>query len=296
MQLKKYPFSAILGWSASRYDKFKTCQRQYYFDYYAKNHDKNIDLNLFLKLKQLTSVPLEVGNLVHDIVKIILERLVKNSSEINREKLIEYSKSLIEKYCNSKEFIEKYYKETDEIDIQFLNDKVITFINQFIDSQRFNWIIEKSKAAELKWLIEPDGFGETRINNLKAYCKVDFLIFDEGKIYIFDWKTGSEEEQKHRQQLLGYTAFACDHFNAKAEDVTCILYYFKNQFEKQVIFTSKDVMQFSETIKTQSKEMYSLTSKPESNIPLSKEEFKKTDDFSVCKKCNFKEICLDIKN
>jgi hypothetical protein len=51
-----------------------------------KKHDKSIDLNMFLKLKQLTSVPLEVGNLVHDIVKKILERLAKNSSEINKEK------------------------------------------------------------------------------------------------------------------------------------------------------------------------------------------------------------------
>jgi hypothetical protein len=296
MQLKKYPYSDILGWSASRYDKFKTCQRQYYFDYYAKKHDKSIDLNAFLKLKQLTSVPLEVGNLVHDIVKIILERLAKNSSEINREKLLAFSENLIENYCESKDFIEEYYNEVDKIDKQLLKDKVINYINQFIDSERFKWIIEKSKTLELKWLIEPDGFGETRINNLKAFCKVDFLIFDGGEIYIIDWKTGNEEEQKHRQQLLGYTAFACDHFNVKAEDVKCMLYYFKDQYEKLISFTSEDVRQFSETIKLQTEEMYNLTSNFKSNIPLTKEEFKKTEDNSVCHKCNFKEICLNVKN
>jgi hypothetical protein len=55
-----------------------------------------------------------------------------------------------------------------------------------------------------KWVIEPPGFGETRINDLKAYCKVDCMIPTEEGVYIFDWKTGKNDVAKHRKQLIGY--------------------------------------------------------------------------------------------
>ena len=34
-----YPFSRELGWSHSRYEKFATCRRQYWYSYYGK-HDR----------------------------------------------------------------------------------------------------------------------------------------------------------------------------------------------------------------------------------------------------------------
>lgn len=44
--LKKYTYSDILGWSVSRYDKFNTSKRMFYYDYYAKRHDQELGIIL----------------------------------------------------------------------------------------------------------------------------------------------------------------------------------------------------------------------------------------------------------
>jgi hypothetical protein len=66
--MKKFVFSQKLGWSVSRYSLFETCKRQYYYNYYAK-YDPEYPLKKILALKKMTSIPLEVGNIVHDINK-----------------------------------------------------------------------------------------------------------------------------------------------------------------------------------------------------------------------------------
>ena len=60
----------------------------------------------------------------------------------------------------------------------------------FIESDRYAWINQQPMEQRHKWVIEPPGFGETRINDLKAYCKVDCMIPTEEGVFIFDWKTG----------------------------------------------------------------------------------------------------------
>ena len=74
LQIKKFPFTSILGWSVSRYDIFNNCKRQYYYSYYGK-FDKDFPTVKINELKSLTSVALETGNIVHDIICILLKRL-----------------------------------------------------------------------------------------------------------------------------------------------------------------------------------------------------------------------------
>ena len=189
LTLKKYPYTSNLGWSVSRYDKFKLCQRQYYYDYYAKNHDNETDRNELMQLKELTTIPLEIGNIIHDLIKKILERLKKSNSKIDALKLQEFSHNLTNEYCNRKTFSEVFYRELDNIEIEALKIKVESFILSFIESERFKWISETAIETAENWLIEPEGYGETRINDFKAYCKVDFLFPIEDNIYIIDWKS-----------------------------------------------------------------------------------------------------------
>ena len=36
MELKRFDYTPILGWSMTRYDVFSICKRKYYYQYYAK--------------------------------------------------------------------------------------------------------------------------------------------------------------------------------------------------------------------------------------------------------------------
>src|SRR3989339_1785793 len=107
--LKKFEYTEILGWSVSRYDKFSTCARQYYYDYYAK-HDLEFTRERISALKAMTSLALEVGNVVHDTLKVLLERLLKSSAPVDTARFLEYARTMADEYCRTKTFSEVYYR------------------------------------------------------------------------------------------------------------------------------------------------------------------------------------------
>ena len=292
MQLKKFPYSDILGWSASRFEKFNSCKRQYYYDYYAKRHDKEINLTQLNKLRNLTSAALETGNIAHDVIKSILERLMRSSKPIDHSRLLAYAENLSDTYCDSKEFHEVFYGYVSQIDKNEIKQKVKDCIANLISSERFIWLMEKAVPHSDNWLVEPDGYGETRLAGLKAYCKVDFLFKLEDKIYIIDWKTGKEDEIKQARQLKGYTAFARDHFNVIAENVVCILFFLKEGREREFLFSTTEIDEFVDSIRIETDHMYAYTSDTRNNIPLPKNEFTCTENISTCRLCNYRALCF----
>ena len=214
MNLKydKFPFTPILGWSSSRYELFDKCKRQYYYNYYA-NHVKDIPVYKIKKLKELTSVPLEIGNVIHDVMEAFLKRLQKSDSDIDEKRFFEYAKQKANDYFSHKTFIELYYNQIEKIDEDSVNAKIDGCLNNFISSPTYNWLFMKAINNRENWMIEPGGYGETRLDGLKAYCKMDFLFPVDEHIYILDWKTGKKDEYKHRNQLVGYAAAASSNFN-----------------------------------------------------------------------------------
>jgi ATP-dependent helicase/DNAse subunit B len=105
--IKKFNYTDILGWSISRYDKFLNCKRQYFYDYYTK-FDKEMPFEKIQFLKNLTSKPLGIGNIVHDIIRDMLKRYQTSIKPLNKNKFFTYSLNVTKKYCSSKFFFEHY--------------------------------------------------------------------------------------------------------------------------------------------------------------------------------------------
>ncbi|MDR0823107.1 MAG: PD-(D/E)XK nuclease family protein [Endomicrobium sp.] len=289
--IKRFPFTDILGWSISRYDKFKICKRQYFYEYYPK-FDKDNPIEKIQFLKKLTSRALETGNIVHDIVRDILYRYQKSVSPINKEKFIKYAYDLTEKYCKDKTFYESYYG-SEVVLPQEIFVKVKAILENFLNSKRFKWIEENALETREHWIIEPDGYGETRINDMKAYCKVDFLFPVKDKIYILDWKTGKQDEKKHSRQLVGYSLWASFHFEKPAEDIMpMIVYLFPDYLERSVNVTEDIINDFAESVHKETQEMYEYLTDIENNIPKEKEIFSKGSNKIFCKYCSYRELCL----
>jgi len=288
--IKKFPYTDILGWSVSRYDRFSNCRRQYFYDYYAK-YDREIPYEKIQFLKSLTSKALETGNIVHDVVRDMLLRFQKSSKAINKDKFFKYSFNMAEKYCNSKTFFESYYGN-EVIDVPGIYSKVKLILGNLLDSKRFKWIEENAVPESAGWVIEPDGFGETRINGMKAFCKVDFLFPVKDKIYIMDWKTGKPDEAKHSKQLTGYSLWANYHFAKTAKDIVpMIVYLYPEYNEKSVQIDDKAISGFAAAVENETKEMYVCLTDIEKNIPKDKKEFPVTDKTFFCKYCSYREIC-----
>ena len=83
MEMKRYAYTPVLGWSFSRYETFSNCKRKYFYNYYAK-HDTVFDIKKILFLKKLTSIPLEIGNISHEVIEGVLKRLIKTTEPIDR--------------------------------------------------------------------------------------------------------------------------------------------------------------------------------------------------------------------
>lgn len=288
--MKKFPFTNILGWSVSRYDVFSSCKRKYYYAYYTK-YDKEFDVARIQRLKNLTTIALEIGNIAHDIIRDLLKRLQKSASPIDQNRLKSYALKMASEYCISKEFMEIYYNQRDNISSEEIGLVAFQSVQNVLNSNRFLWLNEIPLEKRTGWIIEPDGFGETRINEQKAYCKVDFLLPLDDKAYILDWKTGKMDEQKHKKQLIGYSMFANHNLGFAPENIFSFVAYIKDAYEEfEPEISTDEIKNFVETVNQESHEMYKFNSDIQNNTPLPKEQFEMINN-GLCRYFEYKELC-----
>ena len=90
IEIKKFAFTPILGWSSSRYDLFLICKRRYFYQYYTK-YDQEVPTRKINQFKELVSMPLETGGIVHKVIEVLLTRLKTTSKDIDRKKFFDFS-------------------------------------------------------------------------------------------------------------------------------------------------------------------------------------------------------------
>ena len=293
MELKydRYPFTHILGWSISRYEVFDKCKRQYFYNYYGK-YATDVPSYKISQLKNLTSVPLETGNVVHDVLEAFLRRLQQDDTAIDEERFFDFARKKMDEYFSTKTFIETYYHKTI-VNREDAFKRISQCLTNFIGSSCYAWIFMKGLTNKKNWMIEPPGYGETRLNGLKAYCKMDFLFPVDNDIYILDWKTGAKNVFKHSNQLKGYAAAAQANFNLATSIIYPKIIYLYPTFEEfEISISDTDLRQFFGTIKDQTNTMYTFCTNIEHNTPLAIDKFPKTPSESICQFCNFKELCF----
>ncbi len=290
MKIKKYAYTPILGWSFSRYETFSNCKRKYFYNYYGK-YDIEFSMERIEFLKGLTSIPLEIGTISHDIIEVVLKRLLKTTVPIDRGKFELYLEKHILTKLN-KNYFENYYGRLEKIELDQLLGKINICLNNFLASDRFTWIKNIAIAEKNNWMIEPPGYGESKLGEMKLYCKVDFLTPLDGKIVILDWKTGKKDGEKHTKQLVGYASWVLHNMDIETKDIKPIMVYLYPEYDEITInVNEKNLRDYREIIINQTQEMYSYCSNYEENIPLAKEEFHMIDTDKKCKDCNYKELC-----
>ena len=286
-----FEYTDILGWSVSRYNMFQTCKRQYFYHYYGK-YDEEHKYNKIKTLKDLTSVPLMKGKIVHEVIEKLFNRLKITEKEINKKDFFKYTRQKCIKYISNSTFSEVYYGDRDKIHPEEIYNKVTPCLKNFLGSKRFKWIKNKAIKYKNDWIIEPPNFGETRIEDIKAYTKFDFLTPVEDKIYIIDWKSGQPDENKDRKQLMGYTTWACYHLDKSKDEITAILSYLKPDYSETIISMEDfDFKSFFKQVKKETYEMRDYCKNDQENIPKSKEVFMKTSNEFLCEYCNFRDLC-----
>lgn len=292
ISLKPLSKSARLGWSHSRYETFSSCKRMYFYQYYSK-HDKDFSSETLWNLKSLTSVALTIGDIAHRTIEAILTRLITTEIPIDRPKLEKFTRDMIGEDVRKKTFFEVYYGTRESIDEQEIFDKVIICVNNFLESDRFKWILEEGVENKQNWIIEPPGYGETVIEGCKAYAKFDFLYRDDEEVLIFDWKTGGEDIEKHAKQLRAYSYWASYHLGADPKTITPIIAYLYPEYQEiECAFDEDHYDEFATGVKEQIANMESYLTDVNRNLPMGKELFPMREYGKFCDYCNFKELCF----
>lgn len=293
-KLRRFEYTDVLGWSYSRFSTFKECKRKYFYEYYGKHDLENFPKINFLR--KLTSVPLEIGNISHKLIQRLLQRLQKSPEAIDVEKFFDYAERQVLEICKDKNFEDVYYKKREEIDFKSeIFPRISQAMENFLKSDRLQWLFEEALVNKDEWIIEFDDknkYGECRIDNQKAYCKVDFLFPIDDELHIIDWKSGKEDYPKHSTQLKGYAGWANFQFGTEISSIKPTIAYLLPEYkENSIVLNAYDIDDFSSLVRTQTEEMYDFCEIPELNIPRPKEEFKMTEHEAFCKYCKYRELC-----
>ena len=290
--MRRYSFTPILGWSFSRYDKFSQCKRLYYYEYYGKC-DKEFPPGKITLLKSLTSIPLEIGNLVHKTISVLLYRLRKNTAPIDVANVLSYSYRLVDEAIKKKTFQEVYYHKLEAISADEIKGKVENCLRSFFASEWYEWLVEEAIRERVSWVIEPEDYGELRIDGRKAYCRMDFLSpTAEGNFYVFDWKTSKIDIERDTHQMKGYVLYTKSLFNAATDQIEPIIMYLGDHYEElSHSFTEGELAEFATQVARETEEMYQYCEHIiEENIPRAKTFFPQ-EKGNMCPYCNYRELC-----
>jgi hypothetical protein len=222
----------------------------------------------------------------------LLNRLKTTAEPIDRGRFHAYADQAVARSLQGKAFEEVVYGEVPAVRPEDLQPKVHACLDNLLDSPRFRWLVEQAAPASGEWIIDPPGYGETRLGDLKVYIKVDVLFPLGDLIHILDWKTGKTDPGKHRKQLVGYATWAATHFGIDPENVRPTLAYLHPAYEEvQQSFNAADLQAFAVQVRAETREMYEYCRDVEQNVPLEKEAFARIDDPRVCAQCAFRAVC-----
>jgi len=292
LRYETFPFTKVLGWSISRYELFDKCKRQYFYTYYSK-FVPGVPHYKMVQLRDLTSVALETGNVVHDVIEAFLQRLQKSDSDIDEQRFFDFARAKAGEYLGRKTCIEIYYHQCESIDMEKVYAKINSCLKNFIGSPVYSWIFMKAITNKKDWMIEPPGYGETRLEGMKAYCKMDFLMPVGGEVHILDWKTGQKDPAKHGAQLKGYAAAAAANFGVPWSKIFPKIVYLHpayDELELQLDHNGFDA--FVAGIREQTATMHACCSNVKENIPLAMEAFPMKPSPGLCRYCKYQELCF----
>jgi hypothetical protein len=205
--LLRYPYSLQLGWSNTRSETFRGCRRRYFYQYYWE-FERELPLDRILLLRQLSSAPMIISQAVHTVLAAVLKRLLKTGDPIDQSHFHGYvSKAIQGELQSCSGLMGVYYGEREPVAAADLLPVVLVCMESFPASDRCSGLHEQL-AEDQPFLIEPPGYGEARLEELKIYAKVDALLQTPTETVILDWKSGRQDPLKHLRKLVDYAAWA----------------------------------------------------------------------------------------
>ncbi len=319
-----------LSRSISRATLLHYCQKKYLFAHYniaLKNIDKDLRLKALL-LKNLTTIEMRTGSVIHGIISDYLRSLkewkgwIETMNEIwetalkDMDELFNHSKTKDYAKYNKDDkrgLTEHYYKEESDEKFSLQKEKVMSCIKQFVVAplhatiEGLFWETDKvfieSKEPNfetMKWSI--DGIAELKDVLLRSQPDLGIILNEWKKYIIYDWKTGVVSDKPLNEvsdQLKVYAYKLLNKLQKTADEIEVEAY--EVYLSSMQVFGGKveqiDIEEIWEKIAANVMDQKKLVVDGDviKNIPLNIEKFARTIHHKKCERCTFREVCEDVK-
>ncbi|MEE9253050.1 MAG: hypothetical protein V3U74_06865 [Thermodesulfobacteriota bacterium] len=292
------------SWSSTRHVIFTECRRKYYYHYYGswggwEKSSDDLSKELYV-LKGLVNRHGWVGALVNREIKRVLNELRSTGkvkplavsiSRLSRYMRTEWrlSKSL---KCRGKSkstllYEHEYGVEVEQERWREAHERAMTCIRNFHSSRTLGYLMS-SRDYEIL-VIEKEKPVFFPIKGTKVYVNVPFAFKRSGgKTVIVEWNTG--ENSPEPLKSLCRVIYMGEKYDLDPHNISireCKLLY---NTEEELTFDLRELQAAREEIEASIQEMKVLLSEEETNT-ASIENFPKTDDLSMCERCNFYKSC-----
>ena len=299
------------AWSWSRHEHFYQCPRKIYWQYYGSwggwEETAPHDAALAYRLKQIKSMAMLVGQLFHDV---IAERLrlradapapvpeAQIKGEVERrflKRVRESSDRDWERFAQPKKYailFEDYYgpgvsEAMRGVAIEQIGTCARTLASSWYGRRAF--AVPKNRMR----LVDPQSFDNRKISvdGTIVYAAPDLVVEDaQGLVHIIDWKTGRTGKASVAQ-LAVYGLLVSEKLGAPIERVRAHLVYLASGEVEVRENLREGVAEARRMISTYTADVHSRLTDIAANMAGDIGQFPMTQNQSLCRRCNFREIC-----
>jgi hypothetical protein len=294
------------SWSYSRAAKYEHCPRAYYYHYYAAWEgwlkDAPAPVKRAYLLKNLTDVSLWAGSLVHEAIKFALARLKAGQTVAEGDLLKQMRVRAQRDFDDSRQgryrqqpnkrtgFQEHYYKATllDEA-WRSAWTQAEQRLQTFLNSALYLDLCRQPPAA----FLDVEALQSFRLAGTKVWVQLDLARRAEGAIVIYDWKTGSIEEAAVRRQLGVYGLYLVQAYPELAHDTPRLQGIVYRLADDRLLEFDLDEALLRETqtmAEASIAKLRGLLLDDAANLAELR-RFPMIDDLSICRRCQFRELC-----
>jgi hypothetical protein len=141
--------------------------------------------------------------------------------------------------------------------------------------------------------IDPPSFNDKKmtVDHTVVYAAPDLVVEDEqGLLHIVDWKTGGPSKA-NIAQLAVYGLFVSEKLGAPIERVRAHLVYLASGQVELYENLSAGVEEARRMISTYATDVHARLTDVDANVAGDMDQFPMTENRSLCRRCNFREIC-----
>lgn len=293
------------SWSYSRHTTFQTCLKKYYFSYYAAwggwQENAAARTREIYRLKRLFTRQQWAGHHAHQAIGALLKNIPRRTDDsfaasvearqIERMRR-EFRDSRSGAYRANPAripglFEHEYNLELPAEEWKATVDRMATAVRNFLASELWQEIQTLPEEA----ILAVEQRTHFILDGLKVWAVPDLVIRRNGRIAIYDWKTGASDPAEHRTQVGVYVLLGLESWTAAPEEISAVVYNPVQDEQEENVFTADEVETLREFIRDSADEMLFPMEDPATNNPGDGSNFDCTTDDEACKACPFLKVC-----